>query len=64
MKDIFGNELNIGDIVATNINGYTYSLIKCEVIGFTNKKVRIKYNEKWSEVILKFPEQLAKGINK
>jgi hypothetical protein len=63
MKDVTGKELDIGNKVATNIQGYTYSLVICTIIGFTNQKVKLSYINDWShkpDECLKFPKQLCK----
>lgn len=60
MKDVFGHELQIGDRVATNVRGYTYTLVKGTVEGFTEQKVRVvMYN---GDTYLKYPSQLAIGV--
>lgn len=60
MKDIFGNLIEIGDQVATNVRGYTYTLVKGTVEGFTEQKVRVvMYN---GDTYLKYPSQLAIGV--
>lgn len=58
MKDVFGRELEIGQRVATNCYGGLHALGILTVIGFTEKKVRLKTNDGW---ILKFPQQVAIG---
>ncbi len=66
MKDIFGNELEIGDTVAFMEPGYTYTLQTGTIIKITPQKILIewwknkRYNPK--EQSYKFPEQVAKGI--
>lgn len=64
MKDCAKQQIEIGDICATNQAGYTYALILYEVIGFTDKKVKLAHNKNREEV-LKFPEQICvvKGYN-
>lgn len=66
MKDIIGQELKIGDKVAcTSGAGYTYTLDVGEIVGFTNKKVRIQeMNTSFTRNVnsppcLKFPEQVV-----
>jgi len=44
MKDIFGIELSIGDVVAFNPPRYK-GLIKGKVVAFTPKMVRIEYTK-------------------
>lgn len=62
MKDVFGKDLDVGQIVAMNMNGYTYTLRCGEVIGFTRQKVRIRLlNDKYNTEVLKYPAQLAIG---
>lgn len=65
MKDVFRQEIEIGDQVATNISGYTYDLIVAEVTGFTPQKVRLVYKDSYNGKdveILKFPRQIVIGI--
>lgn len=63
MKDCSGQVLTTGQEAATTRNGYTCCLDVCVVVGFTNKKVRLKcaheYKKNEYEEILKFPEQLC-----
>ncbi len=67
MKDIFKNELEIGDTVAFMEPGYTYTLQTGTIIKFTPQKLVIEwckdkeYNPK--ERSYKFPEQIAKKAN-
>lgn len=58
MKDVFGNEIQLGDRVATNCYGYTDSLRVAHVIGFTAKKVRVEFEQGGEQT--KFPRQLAR----
>lgn len=44
MKDAFGNELNIGDIVAVSRKPY-HELRKRYVIGFTDKSIKVSKNK-------------------
>jgi hypothetical protein len=61
VKDFLGNELIIGDAVATNIGGYTYSLEIMYVIGFTEQKIKVsKSIDVGKPVYLKFPRQIVK----
>lgn len=65
MNDVTGKLLAVGDqIVLIPQNGYTMSLSMGIIIGFTEKKVRIRLTNKcWSystDECLKFPEQVAK----
>ncbi len=64
MKDCAKQQIEIGDICATNKAGYTCALFLYEVVGFTNKKVKLLRNKE--EEILKFPEQICviKGLHK
>ena len=65
MKDVFGTELQVGDLVATNMQGYTCELRLGTVIGFTPQKVKIvikSYRTDREDVILKYPSQLAIGV--
>ena len=45
MKDCLGKELQLGDKIVTTDRNYA-DLIFGEVIGFTPKKVRVKYNDR------------------
>lgn len=61
MKDFIGNELKIGDAVATNRDGYTWSLEKVYVVGFTPQKIRLSYKKDEEKgVFLKYPRQVVK----
>lgn len=67
MKDVFGNELNVGDTVAFTQPGYTYQLETGVIKSFTPKKLVISWNRRLgsstSEVqTYKFPMQVAKKI--
>lgn len=64
MKDIFKQELNIGDIVAFNEPNYR-GLILGKVFNFTPKQVRISYiNHNNMECsYLTLPENLVKKLN-
>jgi len=63
MKDCSGQNLVEGQTVATNYCGYTMNLELFEVVGFTEKKVRLRIVNKRIPgqvvVILKFPEQVS-----
>jgi hypothetical protein len=41
-KDVIGNQINIGDVVATNHVHYRYKLFLCTVIGFTPQKIKLE----------------------
>lgn len=45
MIDMFGNKLDIGDIVVYNwkYSRYSSKYVKCKIISFTNQKVYIKF---------------------
>lgn len=58
MKDVAGNEIKIGDKVATMLGGHTDALRLLKVIGFTDQKVRLQYFT-GPTTHLKFPEQLC-----
>jgi hypothetical protein len=65
MKDVTGKELTVGNnCVLIPQNGYTMSLSMGVIVGFTEKKVRIRLTNKcWAysaDECLKFPEQVAK----
>lgn len=68
MTDVFGTEIREGHEVATNLVGYTCALVVGTVIGFTPKKVRLevprRYGLSGTEIITKFPEQLAVNHSK
>ncbi len=66
MKDIVGQQLNVGDKVAfIPKGGYTYALEVGEIIGFTAQKVRIQemdrgFTHKMDvDPCLKYPEQVV-----
>jgi len=68
MKDVFGNELAEGDVVAFMEPGYTYALKKGTIVRFTPKKLVIAWvdpqytsNVKNMETY-KFPEQVVKKV--
>ena len=46
-KDIFNNELKIGDAVATQAKNYR-GLVIGEIVSFTPQKVRVKYINNWN----------------
>lgn len=68
MKDVFGNELEIGDTVAFMETGYTYALKTGIIVKFTPQKVLIEWckDPKWhpDERSYKFPEQVAKKVER
>ncbi len=75
MKDCAKQQIEIGDICATNQAGYTCALFLYEVVGFTDKKVKLirKYSKEVDirkrgglDITLKFPEQICviKGLHK
>lgn len=68
MTDVAGNELEVGQTVATNHRGYTQTLILATVVGFTPKKVVLEFQRKcafqdgvreFTQEIKKFPKQVA-----
>lgn len=63
MKDIFGNELKLGDKVALNQPGYKW-LVVGEIVDFTPKMVKIMYTNWREEVCTTFekPGNMAKKI--
>jgi len=65
MKDVFGNELEIGDTVAFMETGYTYALKIGTIVKFTPQKLIIDWckNKKYNpnEKTYKFPKQVAKN---
>lgn len=68
MKDIFGNELEVGDTVAFMEPGYAYALNKGTVVKLTPQKLKIEWkykigDQECSENTYKFPVQVAKKIN-
>lgn len=62
-KDCAGRIISIGDQVATNDSGYTYSLVIGEVLSVTAQKVKIRiahrHHTSTFREIQKFPEQLC-----
>lgn len=42
MKDLTGMEIHVGDTVVASVNGTDSNIRLCTVIGFTEKKVRVK----------------------
>jgi hypothetical protein len=40
-KDVIGNQINIGDVVATNHKHYRFSLFLCTVTGFTAQRIKL-----------------------
>lgn len=60
MNDVAGNELSIGDKVATMFDGHS-NLKVVEVVGFTPKKVRVKRSngDGTYELATKFPSQVC-----
>jgi len=70
MKDVFGNDLEIGDTVAFYAPNYR-SMTTGEVIAFTPKQVRVKYRNTWNysgegleQTYLNYPSDFAKGVVK
>ena len=62
MKDIFGQVINVGDLVAFNPPSYK-GLIMGRVTGFTPQKVRVEY--RWQGSVTKttvFPKDLSVAI--
>lgn len=63
MRDFFGRELAVGDVVAMTPAGYK-SLIAGRVVGFTEKMARVEYI--WShpgaikETVLRYPHDLVR----
>ena len=47
MKDVFGNELAIGDTVAFYAPGYR-DMVTGTIIAFTPKQVRVEFNNTWN----------------
>lgn len=58
MKDIFGNELALGDSVAVTAIGYK-TLVIGEVIGFTEKMVEVGFLD-WDK---KFKKKFERSSN-
>lgn len=56
MKDVFGNDLEIGDTVAYMEPGYAYALKKGKITKFTPQKLVIDGHQ------YKFPKQVAKKV--
>jgi hypothetical protein len=68
MKDVFGNDLEIGDTVAFYAPGYR-SMCKGIIIAFTPKQVRVEYMNTWNYsspghkfTYLNYPSDFAKKI--
>jgi len=64
MKDVFGNNLELGDTVAFNEPNYTYRLVVGKIVKFTPQKLVIEwYKDKYNptEQTYKFPTQVAKN---
>lgn len=63
MKDIFGNDIEVGQTVATNYRQDCQTLRTAEVVGFTAHKVKLRMKDKYIALgfveFLKFPEQIA-----
>lgn len=69
MKDCMGRVIEEGQPVVTTLDGHVYTLELGEVIGFTEKKVRIKIHDRPGHFhdpsidedikVLKFPEQVC-----
>lgn len=59
MKDCAGQNIEIGQLCASNHAGYTCGLVLFEVVGFTNKKVKLLHHKNQEEECLKFPEQIC-----
>lgn len=64
MTDAAGKPLHLGDIVASNRDGYTSELGLFLVVGFTNQKVELAEafgRTLWGrDYCLKYPEQVSK----
>lgn len=72
MRDVFGNELKIDDIVATMFDDYS-TLVLCRVVKFSPQKIALVLIEqkgvapitsirmKNQNIRYKFPSQVAKG---
>ena len=62
IKDVLGNELNIGDTVAHIAGGDGYSKLRIEkgtIVAFTNYRVQIEKNGTKSSVV---PYKLVKTV--
>jgi len=63
VKDVTGKTLAFGQMVVTNLQGYTADLVQATVVGFTEKKIRLATDTPWEHekvtTFLKFPEQVA-----
>lgn len=67
MKDVFGNEISVGDVIAFNPpkywNGWSRgSLAIGKVVGFTPKQVRVEYerSEGVLDTTVKYPHDVAR----
>jgi hypothetical protein len=60
-KDIVGNTIKLGDVVATNHVHYRDRLFLCTVIGFTAQKIKLlpaQGQHSWgNDATLRTPEQ-------
>lgn len=63
MKDLFGNELSIGDTVAVTPKNYR-GLIKAKIVKFTEQNVKVVYKRPYhgDEEYLVPPNALVKRI--
>lgn len=68
MRDFFGNELSVGDLVAFIPNGYR-DLERARILAFTPKQVRISYVNTWNygppgrpDETLRYPTTLVKDL--
>lgn len=68
MKDVFGNELALGDTVAFYAPGYRDMIIGT-IIKFTTKQVRVEYTNDWNfgkpglvKTYLNYPSNFAKKV--
>lgn len=69
MKDFFGNELELGDVVAFYAPGYR-SFTEGTIIAFTPKQVRVEYYNTWNyaapgikKTYLAYPSMFIKRTN-
>lgn len=58
MVDFLGNEIQVGDSLITIHPNYKL-LIRCEIVGFTEKMVKIKSND-LSKITSRYPYMVIK----
>ena len=68
VRDFFGHQLSVGDVVAVIPNGYR-DLVRGRIVAFTPKQVRISYTNTWNygtpgreEQTLRYPRTVVKDL--